>query len=235
MSFSSFKPVYALAAIATVGTVVGSVVAPAHAVTFTGTTPGTISAVSGATTIDFGTTPGTTTGPINPSFTSGIATYTGGALVTDPNVGGKYARPVGSTGNYLTVGPSNDDFQPGPVEINFSTALNYFGLLWGSVDAYNTIAFFNGASLIEDFTGDQILAGANGNQGADGTVFANFSATGNNYFNRIVLSSSNFAFESDNHAYQAIPTPALLPGLVGFGIAALRKRKAQAEVAESEA
>lgn len=231
MSLVSFKAVQALAAVATVSAVIGSVAAPAHAVTFTGTTPGTISAVSGATTIDFNST-GL---GINPGFTSGIANYTGGAFVTDPNVDGQYARPIGSAGNYLTVGPSNASLQPGPVEINFSTALNYFGLLWGSVDAYNTISFFNGASLLTSFTGTQIVAGANGSQAADGTVFANFSATGNNYFNRIVLSSSNFAFESDNHAYQAIPTPALLPGLVGFGIAALRKRKAQAEGVESEA
>nr|WP_277874268.1 PTPA-CTERM sorting domain-containing protein [Nodosilinea sp. FACHB-131] len=53
-------------------------------------------------------------------------------------------------------------------------------------------------------------------------------------FDEVRLFSSEAAFEVDNIAYRTefpsttpVPTPALLPGLIGMGIAAYRKRKPQ--------
>jgi len=48
------------------------------------------------------------------------------------------------------------------------------------------------------------------------------------------LSSTSFAGTSGQVASTAIPTPALLPGLLGLGVAALRKRKGEGSEAEKE-
>ena len=54
---------------------------------------------------------------------------------------------------------------------------NYFGLFWGSVDAYNTLSFYKGADLVASFTGIDITSpnAANGNQSAPYTnLYVNF-------------------------------------------------------------
>lgn len=229
MMNSTLRAVQALSILTTVVTVATTATAPANALSFT-TTLGSTSLESGITTVDFdGRTLGT-----NTSFTQGLATYTGGAIVQG-NSPGQYAPPAPDNGTkYLTLGGTIPQALS-PVEINFAKALNYFGLHWGSVDSYNTISFFKGLTQVgSTYSGADILAGANGDQGLDGSVYTNFFAGSGESFNRIVLRSSSAAFESDNHAYRAIPTPALLPGLIALGVGVMRKRKAEA-TAESEA
>lgn len=224
MNFT-LKTVQTLSAIATVAAAATVAIAPANALTLT-TTSGVSSSESGVITIDFGDT--VPDGSVVPAtgYTSGIATYTGGGIASG-SVDSQFAQPFGADGDYLTLGPGAA--QPTPVTITFTSLLNYFGLYWGSVDTYNTIEFFNGATSLGLFDGLDVLNPANGSQGAGGSVYVNFFANNSSeYFNRVVLRSTEFAFESDNHAYRAIPTPALLPGLVGFGVAALRKRRAKA-------
>ncbi|MBN3897470.1 MAG: PEP-CTERM sorting domain-containing protein [Nostoc sp. NOS(2021)] len=176
--------------------------------------------IQGATTIDFNS--GTATDP------NGFATYstTNGIVQgTQPN---QYAAPAGDTSNYLTISPIGSSVagSTGSVTINFAKALDYFGLYWGSVDKsnsnLNSIAFFNGDTLLNTFTGLSV-PGTTTN-GGDQTspkdnVFVNFLADPGQTFNKVVLSSSGVAFESDNHAYRAasVPEPTSMLGLLAFG------------------
>lgn len=207
----------------------------AHAVTITpsGAVGGAPSGVVHQNFDSF--TPGNTS-----DTTIGIMTvkFSGGQPVTGA-VGGQYAAPwlSGGNGNGFGSQPDGADATTylttgvGSVELDFSQNMTYFGLLWGSIDGYNSIAFYDGATLLGSFNGNDILAGANGDQGVNGTLYVNFVS--DTLFNRVVLSSSQYAFEFDNVAYnQTIDrdTPAPEPmtlSLFGAGLAgvALRRRR----------
>jgi len=136
---------------------------------------------------------------------------------------------------YLSIGPGND-----PETITYAGLKTFFGLYWGSVDAYNTVDFYQGASLVASFTGADIIPLlANGNQDDFSSnryvVFSDLS------FDKVVLGSSgpcpeascNFpnstpAFEIDNIA-TGVPEPAtwalMLLGFASVGFFAYRRTK----------
>ena len=135
------------------------------------------------------------------------------------------------TTRYLTTG-STGNTVGSQVEINFSSLQRYLGLLWGSVDLYNTIEFFNGAVSVGSLTGSAVTPTATGDQGSNGTFYVNINS--DLAFNRVVMTSSQFAFEFDNLAFAKdeqvgeVPLPAaawlLGSGLLGlFGIARRRR------------
>ncbi|MHC5747468.1 MAG: Npun_F0296 family exosortase-dependent surface protein [Nostoc sp.] len=190
---------------------------PANAVTLTtgSATPtanGIFSTVPGAVAITFE----------DGAPTSGFATYSSSAVVqgTQPN---QYAAPTGDTSKYLTISPVNSGVagSTGSVTINFAQALDYFGLHWGSVDTYNSIEFFNGNTSLGSFSGAQVPGTtASGNQSSpQDNVFVNFLADQGQTFNKVVLSSTGIAFESDNHSYKlaSVPEPTSMLGLLAFG------------------
>src|SRR5471030_3202651 len=93
---------------------------------------------------------------------------------------------------YLTTGL-------GSTTLDFGTDLHYVGLLWGSVDSYNTLKLYDlgvpVATIVEsDFTNN-----VNGNQGTNGTYYVNIGTTFS--FDEIVAYSTQYAFEFDNIAY----------------------------------
>ncbi len=185
-------------------------------------------------------TPGTA---IDGSTSGGITlTFNGNSQVASvPNVPGTYAAPVLSGGNGLNFGAPNQangqDMTPylstgtSTIEMALGGLQSFFGILWGSVDTYNTLEFYNGLTLVGSLTGSQVIGVASGDQTADGTVYVNINS--DLQFDRVVARSTQFAFEFDNVAYAAtrtdVPAPGALAllglGLVGIG-AASRRRKA---------
>ena len=109
------------------------------------------------------------------------------------------------TTNYLSIGGN------GTETITFASQKNAFGLYWGSLDSYNTIKFYDGATLVASYTGADISPlFPNGNQGSFvSNGYVEFS--GLHYFNKVVLGSTSNAFEIDNISAGTIPQTTLGP------------------------
>lgn len=154
---------------------------------------------------------------------------------------GYYAAPFVSGSNGVGFGSPN---QPngvdtttylstgiGSVVFDFTSAQTYFGLLWGSVDNYNSLYFYDGADLVGSFTGTDIWAIANGNQGAQGTFYVNFDDL-DGTFNKVVAHSTGYAFELDNIAYNnstvRVPDAGATLALIGLsliGLISIRRKR----------
>jgi hypothetical protein len=146
-------------------------------------------------------------------------TLTGDGAIEDASLPGEFAQPAGDPTRYLTVSyPS----LAGSVLFAFSTAQNFFGLYWGSMDSYNSVTFLNGGVRIASFSGASVagLTGlvANGDQQSPlSNRYINFYFNDSS-FDEVVLSTTNLGFEVDNIAF-ADPTPAIPePGTLGLVI-----------------
>jgi hypothetical protein len=209
---------------AAVAAAVGAIAQPANAISLTATS-GQFTGVTGATTIDF---EGAPDGSNLPYTEDGIS-YTGAGGIRTGFTPGQFRAPLGDNTQYLATLPGSRR----TIEASSSQSLNYFGLYWGSVDPFNSISFFNGNTQVGPTfsraqVADAFAAAGFGRLpagGLNGSTYVNFFANTGESFNRVVFNSRGTAFESDNHAFRVVPTPALLPGLIGMGLAALRKRK----------
>lgn len=143
--------------------------------------------------------------------------YTGTGRTVQGAASGLYAAPFLSNSNGVPFGIAGNGADPtrylstgiGSVVMVLPGDMKYFGLLWGSVDNYNTLEFWNDGVLIGSLTGTDIWAGANGDQGANGTFYVNVNST--QVFDKVVAKSSQYAFELDNVAYNTqstVPEPA---------------------------
>lgn len=176
-----------------------------------------------------------TPGFVEQTFNGGSlpGNYTGSAAVVTGNVVGQYAAPSTlagpglNTSPYLTV-PTGS--APGQVSISAPFLSNYFGMYWGSIDTYNTIKFYRGANEVKSFGGADIIASPVGDQ--QQAVYVNFFFTNGDAYDRIVLASSSFALESDNHVFGVVPVPGsamlLLSGVLGAAFLGRRRKTATA-------
>jgi hypothetical protein len=172
---------------------------------------GLITNVADAVTVNFdlGTAPAT--GPIRYSYLPNNI-QTGSASGT--------LAPTGDTSAYLSVSPILGN----PVTITFNEDVNYFGFYASSLDAYNSISFYEGNSLLMAMTGTALITAAGGTA-RDAYVNVFSSAPADN-FNKVVLASAQAAFETDNHSFRAadgrfdgqVPEPSTF-GLSGGGVA----------------
>ena len=128
---------------------------------------------------------------------------------------------------------------PKPRSLDLTSAATTFGLYWGSIDAYNTLAFYSGGMEVYSLTGTQ-LAGLTGLT-ADGSQT---SATSNAYisfaglpsFDKVTFASSQNSFEFDN-VMAGVPEASTwmmlglgFGGLAFAGFGAKRKRETRALV-----
>lgn len=139
---------------------------------------------------------------------AGVISYSGTSGIYMGNVTGLTAAPWTPTGiesrNYFSTQPKGD------ITISYGQNQQYFGIMWGSVDSYNTVSFYNNDRLVEEVTGRDVVRSPDGNQAAKGTYFANFNFNGDNSFNRVVFASSTPAFEFNMIAYST-QTQAITP------------------------
>jgi hypothetical protein len=157
------------------------------------------------------------------------AYYSGAGAVLDASVDGKAAAPAGDSTPFLSVAYPNssgsETFYSG------GATFNYFGLYWGSMDAYNTLSFLRGGTVIASLTGAEVIAtGVSlGDQTAPGSNrYVNFrflDAT----FDSIIFNTTQYAFESDNHAFGRVsvsePATLTLLGMGLFGLILLQRRR----------
>ena len=142
------------------------------------------------------------------------------AIITPPPTDGKSSAPGIGGGakdptNYLTV-PSNNSTGSATISLG-SSGNHYFGLLWGSIDAYNTLTFLLDDGTNLSYTGASINDPATGNQTDEASnKYVNFFQLP--AFHAVQFSSKGYAFESDNLAYSDVPEPG---NLVLFGLGAL--------------
>ena len=208
------------------GVVLTTIAKPSNAITFTtgGTTvpgQGQFSSLPGVTTIDF-ESGAPTSGPIVYSAPGFSPTVVSG------NLANHYAQPGDDFTKYLTVAPFDNALGNNPVIINSNEQLDYFGMYWGSIDSYNSIAFYQENQLLTSFIGTEISS-------LHENLYVNFFAEEKESFDRIILSSSVPALETDNHAYRlaskvpepqtSVPEPTSAIGLLIFGAVAYRLRK----------
>jgi hypothetical protein len=212
----------------------GSVAAQATPLTFTATVGGVaVGPNLGYLTFDDGVMP--------PELSYGLGPN---AQLVTGSASGLYAAPYLSNGNgavfgespangpdatrYLTIGAG------GSATFTFAAPQTYFGLLWGSVDSYNHLTFYDAAGVsIGSLGGGAVAAVANGDQGVAGSYYVNINSS--LAFAKIVATSDSYAFELDDVAYagaasrdRAVPEPgttALLAGaLLTIGLVRQRRK-----------
>lgn len=189
-----------------------------------GITSSSDSALSGASLIDFESAP---TGTFTSLTIKGVtfSTPTGGEVGF---VNSDYAGQYNTQGQSLQNTYASNAFNK--LGINFANPTNAFGFNWGASNVEWTLTAFNSANEALDSIVLPLTVSSN-----SGDFFGLSTGKSAISYATLISSGPGDYVLLDNFKYvggttQSIPTPALLPGLIGLGMGVLRKRKA--EVAE---
>ena len=151
-----------------------------------------------------------------------------GYILSPPN-SSSGASPFGDTTQYLSVLGNSGGTAGVNVTINGGAATVSF--LWGSIDGYNTIQFFNGATSLGSFTGSAIVPkfDTGCQQSTDCTGYVTF--TDNNLSQPItsfLMTSGQNSFEADDFLTTAVPETStwvmMILGFFGVGLVGYRRR-----------
>jgi hypothetical protein len=208
-----------------VGAVLFMASSAANAVVVISSSAGPNSPISG-TTIDFNSNSVGTTG----SFSVGSTSFGGGGVVVNGSLSNSYAAPA-STGNFAPDATNYMAILANQTEtISFAALQSSFGLLWGSIDGFNTIQFFDhGVAVTGVIHGDGlgVPINANGDQASpNSNRYVTFS---NIVFDSVQLFSGQNSLEFDNvTTVAAVPEASswamMIIGFLGVGLLAYRRR-----------
>lgn len=110
----------------------------------------------------------------------------------------------------------------------FGTTMKEIELMWGSVDTYNFIDFYLGATLVDTLGGTALIT-ANPAAAPEASGFVVASIMAASPFDRIVIRSDTNAFEFGTLTATPVPLPpailTLVAALAGLGVAGRRKRR----------
>jgi hypothetical protein len=240
----SFKKIACIAALSTIASL--SYAGSAHALGFTyepgsyrqdtKTNEGVFSDnvnSQGYTTFDFndGKTPGNDL--VKYSFSKG--SYSTTAYSGQTGIYSDVWAPSGANAevnktDYLAVFSDSDTI----IQAQANKTFSYFGFDAGAISGGNTLKFFNGSTLIKEFTYNILngiaTVGASQHGGQKNGFFEFFSENRNDTFDKIVISQTEGGgFESDNHTLrvESVPEPSVTLGMLAIGGLFLRKRKNQ--------
>jgi len=163
-----------------------------------------------------------TTYTMNPGS---VPTFTGDAVLfttgTNPN---QNAQPFNDSTAYASVGTL---VSPATSTLTLAGApINYIGLYWGSIDAYNSITITDsgGFTTVINSANFAVLDPSNGDQGLAGSAYVNIFDTFN--ITSVVFASTQKAFEFDNLT-TAVPEAStwamMILGFLGVGFLGYRK------------
>ena len=151
-------------------------------------------------------------------FRAGGATFSGNGLIMRNGLDGSlpalglYAEPYHDTSNYLAVLGNDSE------TVSFTSMRTSFGLYWGSIDTYNSIAFYNNDRVIISYAGSDLaplLPIPFGDQTNDGSNrYVRFGGIGS--FDTVVLNSGGNSFELDNITSSVPETSTWMMMLAGF-------------------
>jgi hypothetical protein len=152
--------------------------------------------------------------------------FSGGGFI-DTGTGAGHAQPFSSVGRYWAVGPT--DGTPGFLDV---TGFSKISFLWGSVDDYNKIEFYDAAdNLLGLINGIQVGPPANGDQSDAATnryVTLNLLDSSISGVTKLKFIANKDAFETTNFL-SAVPETStwamMILGLGGVGFAMRRSRQ----------
>lgn len=167
------------------------------------------------------------------TFDFNSATPRWSGTIFNDSVANRRARPLGSTGGYISSGPL--DGSPGVFDLTGLGPIGVLSFIWGSIDEYNTLEVLgqNGA-VLATFTGGSVWNPANGDQSSTATnriVRLSFDGPTQTQVTGLRFNSTNNAFEVDNIALAAVPEPTtwamMIGGLGLVGFASRRRDRTQ--------
>ncbi len=158
--------------------------------------------------------------------TGGFVTGTG--TVVNGSLAGQYVAPYLDTTDYQSVAANRT------TTLHLTTPTKALSLYWGSIAAYNEIAFFDSmGTLVSGYFGDAIplppSVGPLGIRTDSRRVNFDFGA---NTVQFITFNSSENSFEFDDVAVSGVPEASTWSMLIaGFGLVGFSARRRRSEIA----